>query len=776
MNPRNPLSHNGDVAKVYAALLREIYNPNSVSSISPRQFKQTIGRYGPSFSGYGQQDSQEFLLFLLDGLQEDLNRIHKKPYIEKPDSTDEMVHDHEALKRLADRCWEIYKARNDSVITDLFAGMYKSTLHCPVCDKTSIIFDPFNNLTLQLPFPNVWSHKIFYFPLRSRPVEIDIDIDKNSTWYGVKEHVAAKMNSDPRKLVCGEIFKFRIFKMYNDKVTLADERVADADVVAVFEVDEIPTNYPNVQRPEKKPRSMLDNGQSSDEDEELSKAEASLSERLLVPIFNRLTKDPPSRLQSKSLFGSPLYITLTRDEASDEDEILRKILGKVATLTTRDILRENGEQSEDSNDDDDMVVMHTEDSESSDSKVKANSVQSDDGMVDVSMQETAESGPRVSYPPFPKISKSVPRVLRRGEFLVPELRRLFDISVFRTTEDLVPTGWHSLQDDNKRLTPLYSRISKSKKRQNHKRQKSVGEQLKSRLVHNGSPESSEDDTDNVLPSVEDALGRRPSNPNLMDEDDMQRIESAESLNNGFSRFNKNSSRDRNGRLITYSRKGRRHKSGITYDGAASEDEQTRTKEPLVRLGEGLVLEWNIDGYNALFSGHEAAIEKDFSHGAPTWDSVPLLPDSELHEARSSRAAKKKKGFTLDDCLNEFGKEEILSQNDAWYCPRCKEHRRASKKFELWTVPDILVVHIKRFSSEGRYREKDNTHVAFPITDLDINDRVIVNDQGRDLVYDLFGVDNHYGSMTGGHYTAYAKSFDDEQWYDYNGKLLFRNSG
>ena len=157
LNPGNPLSHNGDIAKSYAKLLHEIYDPKVNSSFTPRNFKNVVGRYGPSFSGYQQQDSQEFLLFLLDGLQEDLNRIHKKPYIEKPDSTDEMVNDPLALRGLADKCWEIYKKRNDSVITDLFAGMYKSTVVCPVCDKVSIIFDPFTNLTLQLPIQNIWS-------------------------------------------------------------------------------------------------------------------------------------------------------------------------------------------------------------------------------------------------------------------------------------------------------------------------------------------------------------------------------------------------------------------------------------------------------------------------------------------------------------------------------------------------------------------------------------------------------------------------------------------
>ena len=98
LNKDNPLGNNGDVATAYFTLLKEIYSTKQ-TSVAPRMFKNTIGRYAPSFSGYGQQDSQEFLGFLLDGLQEDLSRVKKKPYIEKPDSTDEMVNNPEAVER-----------------------------------------------------------------------------------------------------------------------------------------------------------------------------------------------------------------------------------------------------------------------------------------------------------------------------------------------------------------------------------------------------------------------------------------------------------------------------------------------------------------------------------------------------------------------------------------------------------------------------------------------------------------------------------------------------
>ena len=53
-------------------------------SLLPLQW--TIAKYAPRFNGFQQQDSQELLAFLLDGLHEDLNRVHEKPYVELKDS------------------------------------------------------------------------------------------------------------------------------------------------------------------------------------------------------------------------------------------------------------------------------------------------------------------------------------------------------------------------------------------------------------------------------------------------------------------------------------------------------------------------------------------------------------------------------------------------------------------------------------------------------------------------------------------------------------------
>jgi ubiquitin C-terminal hydrolase len=54
--------------------------------VAPRKFKDAIGEVCPRFVGYQQQDSQELLTFLLDGLHEDLNQVYNKPATSAPDN------------------------------------------------------------------------------------------------------------------------------------------------------------------------------------------------------------------------------------------------------------------------------------------------------------------------------------------------------------------------------------------------------------------------------------------------------------------------------------------------------------------------------------------------------------------------------------------------------------------------------------------------------------------------------------------------------------------
>jgi len=131
----------------------------------------TIGKYAPRFNGYQQHDAQELLAFLLDGLHEDLNRVHDKPYVELSDSEgrpDIVVAQevsicfnivvHYFLFKLTShniflcfKAWENHLLRNRSIVVELFHGQLKSKVTCGVCQRESVRFDPFNYLSLPLP-------------------------------------------------------------------------------------------------------------------------------------------------------------------------------------------------------------------------------------------------------------------------------------------------------------------------------------------------------------------------------------------------------------------------------------------------------------------------------------------------------------------------------------------------------------------------------------------------------------------------------------------------
>ena len=68
-------------------------------------------------------------------------------------------------------------------------------------------------------------------------------------------------------------------------------------------------------------------------------------------------------------------------------------------------------------------------------------------------------------------------------------------------------------------------------------------------------------------------------------------------------------------------------------------------------------------------------------------------------------------LSLDACLDLFSTTETLEEADAWYCPKCKEHRLASKTLQLWSLPPVLVFHLKRFTYDEWSRDKNETPVC-----------------------------------------------------------------
>jgi Ubiquitin carboxyl-terminal hydrolase len=140
------------------------YAPVSAQAITPKSFKEALGKFNEHFAGNEQHDAQELLAFILGGLSEDLNCIVEKPYIEAPDS------DGRPDRELADIWWSNHLKREMSIIVALFTGQYKSLLTCRSCKYESARFEPFSFLQLPMPEDDQISVSLVYYTIGNEPI------------------------------------------------------------------------------------------------------------------------------------------------------------------------------------------------------------------------------------------------------------------------------------------------------------------------------------------------------------------------------------------------------------------------------------------------------------------------------------------------------------------------------------------------------------------------------------------------------------------------------
>jgi ubiquitin carboxyl-terminal hydrolase 4/11/15 len=747
VNKVNPIGYKGQIANVYAGLLDGIYSVTASSSFSPKNFKQTLGRANSLFSGYGQQDSQEFLSWLIDALHEDLNRIINKPYKENPDSDDNTFRDPEAMKQLGEVYRSNYRARNDSVSTDLFNGFYKNTMVCPECDKVSITFDPYSQLTLQLPIEQSWTHAITYVPLYGKAQQLDVDIDKNATIKQLKEYIGKRFgNVKANRIMASEVYSHKFYRHLEDNATLSESNITARDDVYFYELEHAPSNWP---APKKKAKYRSFMSHSSEED--IPASASPLHDKVMVPVFHRGPNMSSYKGQAFAMALLPFYIVVTREEARDYDAILRKVLAKIAQFTTRPILTELSAQSSDQSRPGSDVVLTTEEDALPNGGVKDGSIEGED-LVEVTMTDAATPVAET------KGRTELPEVLKPDSFINPEFRQLFELKHSRKTNEFVPTGWNTI-DHQKPLEPIAKRIPVPSDRADSEQSSRAGSESSSE-EDGTSPQSTADTDVDTAAAIEEA--------NVSSDEDMQSIEPSEPLRGGRQKKKSKKARKHERKLE------RKHKNNKNWKPKRARvpeqpiypEDPDDDNEGLIRLGECLVLEWNPEAFDALFGGTSA----DDARGMNAMKNVETFEDPEILEKKAKRVARRKNGITLDECLTETSKSETLSEDNPWYCSNCKEQRRATKTLDIWTVPDILIIHLKRFSGFRSFRDKIDDKIDFPVEGLDLTGKVGFP-EGKGLVYDLFAVDNHFGGLGGGHYTATAQNFFDKQWYNYNGKHL-----
>nr|XP_046254891.1 ubiquitin carboxyl-terminal hydrolase 45 [Scatophagus argus] len=137
-----------------------------------------------------------------------------------------------------------------------------------------------------------------------------------------------------------------------------------------------------------------------------------------------------------------------------------------------------------------------------------------------------------------------------------------------------------------------------------------------------------------------------------------------------------------------------------------------------------------------------------------------------------------KECSIQSCLHQFTSVELLMGNNKLLCENCTERRQkqlrkssstdkkvekiytsARKQMLISSLPPVITLHLKRFHQAGMNLRKVNRHVDFPLI-LDLAPFCSASCKnlaaGERVLYSLYGIVEHSGSMRGGHYTAYVK--------------------
>ena len=142
INKDNKFGPKGKFFEIYKSLYW--IKPSKIEEII-KCLKQVVGKINNNFNNNRQQDANEYLIFVLKNLHEELNLHNTKIYIEEKDD----IFHHNTDEELGNISWANNLKRNTSFIDSIFMFQLKSNLKCKKCNTTKINFE--TNYIFDLP-------------------------------------------------------------------------------------------------------------------------------------------------------------------------------------------------------------------------------------------------------------------------------------------------------------------------------------------------------------------------------------------------------------------------------------------------------------------------------------------------------------------------------------------------------------------------------------------------------------------------------------------------
>ncbi|CAB1337813.1 unnamed protein product, partial [Coregonus sp. 'balchen'] len=189
-----------------------------------------VSKSALQFRGNAQHDAQEFLLWLLDRVHEDLNNIvlpSSRP-TRKPLLEDENVPEGSSLPAAG------------SFVQELFQAQYRSSLTCPHCQKQSNTFDPFLCISLPIPVPHTRPLyvTVVYQGKCSHCMTVGVAVPLSSTVSRLRNAVAQETKIPSEQIVLTEMYSDGFHRSFCDNDDDL-EIIQESDSIFAFETPEL---------------------------------------------------------------------------------------------------------------------------------------------------------------------------------------------------------------------------------------------------------------------------------------------------------------------------------------------------------------------------------------------------------------------------------------------------------------------------------------------------------------------------------------------------------
>jgi len=749
LNRENPLGTGGELASQFASLMGDMWgvatkrrsvlgvaSPTAYSSsgaVYPRSFKQCLGKHAEQFVGYDQHDSQEVATYLLDKLHEDTNRVTRKPYVEIPEQGEDEDDD-----AAADKAWKLHQKREDSRVLENFMGQIKSRLECceEGCNRVSTTYDPFMFLSVPIPGSNDRKLNLTFVPIDpTLPMRnMTLTVNKAAPLSGLlskmnEELVENGAMAEPiplGDLAIADVWKHEIFSWLLQSCDV--DRIRDTDKTYVYQLRalaEVQEESKDIEDKQINPSDVF------------GRTKRKRRYTLDVPTLTRLNPEEAWQTELENYVMTPLKLAalFNPNRGSNEERIVfyRK-LETFVDLCQKEIDEEEstgtkrprgGDQKITEGDTPDMNEQLIGLLDRSDSSASFKGVRC---RRDVAILEFISNQLRTYMLKMLK-TKKVPfkdGVLVQVVMRQPKsdsknepfghplaLRIPSRMTVFAFREHLAHRVSRSLRSRGP-LSPDGVNSSGGPPAE-MSRETDFGSTTVTALRQVALTYKRKIISKTSIPSFGNTLG-------MISPDDEAEDENSSHV--------------------------------LSVAVPTHEAEQQLVAEVVGPNGI-IYVSWPDDPSDWFFDAAEY-VRQD-----PLVPPEPTRRDDELD-----------KSISVMDCIEKYCQKEQLEETEMWYCSNCKYHVRAWKQFHIYRAPPILIIHLKRFhySASTHRRNKITALIDFPLKGLDLRHLVSHFTAGNEPIYDCYAVSNHYGSLGGGHYTAYILD-DDGTWLHYDDSVI-----